>query len=115
VTVSLHSTSPSDYCSIRSSRSPPRGPEESRYQPSPVQREANSPTFHHNDVSKSYSAVETRLIREATQASMLGIKSHLVLAGGLESRDRGETTTGARDRCVSSLRYVYSFSFIITY
>ena len=67
--VSLHSTSPSDYRSIRSSPSPPRGPEESRYQPSPVQRDANSPTFRHNDASRSYPAIETRPIREA---SMLG-------------------------------------------
>lgn len=70
--VSLHSSSPSDYRSIRSSPSPPQGPEESRYQPSPVQRDSNSPTSRHNDASKSYPAIETRPIREASMLGTLG-------------------------------------------
>ena len=69
--VSLHSTSSSDYRSIRSSPSPPRV-EESRYQPSPVQRDAHSPTFRHNDASRSYPAIETRPIREASMLVTLG-------------------------------------------
>jgi len=68
VSVSSHSISSSDYHSIRSSPSPPRGLPESRYQPSPIQRDAPSPTFRHNDASRSYPVIEAR----PREASMLG-------------------------------------------
>ena len=57
--------------SIGSSPSPPRA-EESRYQPSPVQRDVHSPTFRHNDASRPYPPIEVRPIREASMLGTLG-------------------------------------------
>ena len=71
--ASVHSISPSDYRSIRSSPSPPRASEESPHQPSAVQRDAHSPTFRHNDASRSYPAIEARPIRETSIFGTLGI------------------------------------------
>ena len=96
--VSLHSSSPPDYRSIRSSPSPPRGPEESRYQPSPVQRDGPSPTFRHNDASRSYPAIETRPTREV---SMLGALDTLLEQDNshspaeLDTIDGGTQTPGS--------------------
>ena len=73
--VSLHSIPSSDYRSIPSSPSPPRGPEESRYQPSPVQHDAHAPAFRHNDASRSYPAIEARPTKEASVLGTLGTLS----------------------------------------
>ena len=104
--VSLQSTSPSDYRSIRSSPSPPRGPEESRYQPSPVQRDANSPTFRHNDASKSYPAIETRPIREASMLGTLGTLLEGETSPSLAEPDTIDAGTHTPGSSFSSLQHM---------
>lgn len=104
--VSLHSTSPSDYRSIRSSPSPPRGPEESRYQPSPVQRDVNSPTFRHNDASKSYPVIETRPIREASMLGALGTLPERENSPSLAEPDTIDAETHTPGSSFSSLQHM---------
>ena len=104
--VSLHSTSPSDYHSIRSSPSPPRGPEESRYQPSPVQRDGNSPTFRHNDANKSYPAIETRPVREASMLGTLGTLLERENSPSLAEPDTIDAGTHTPGSSFSSLQHM---------
>ena len=103
--ASLHSTSPSDYRSIRSSPSPPQGPEESRYQPSPIQRDANSPAFRHNDASKSYPAIETRTIREASMLGTLGTLLERENSPSLAEPDTIDAGTHTPGSSFSSLQH----------
>ncbi|KAF9569043.1 hypothetical protein CPC08DRAFT_702163 [Agrocybe pediades] len=75
--VSLHSSSPSDFRSVRSSPSPPQGKmHDPRHQPSPGPRDVQrqSPTFRQSDAGKPYPNVEPRTMREG---SILGTLSPL--------------------------------------